>query len=149
MVSNLAPSPSECFCCLCSSWVYSVLANLYELWTAWQIIVFHGTYCFTLHKQHCTISVGIFGYLNYLQPRTRQYILEALVKGLQRLEYRGYDSAGVAFDSVRVNHDTQNLLQTTWGNVHVVTLYVHLQKLSISLNSFILCMQDSSKYSIV
>ena len=41
---------------------------------------------------------GIFGYLNYLVPRTRQYILETLVKGLFRLEYRGYDSAGIAFD---------------------------------------------------
>ncbi|XP_064393966.1 glutamine--fructose-6-phosphate aminotransferase [isomerizing] 2-like [Halichondria panicea] len=42
---------------------------------------------------------GIFGYLNYLTPRTRQFILESLIKGLQRLEYRGYDSAGVAFDT--------------------------------------------------
>ncbi|GIY40701.1 glutamine--fructose-6-phosphate aminotransferase 2 [Caerostris extrusa] len=41
---------------------------------------------------------GIFAYLNYLEPRTRQEILELLIKGLQRLEYRGYDSAGVAFD---------------------------------------------------
>ena len=32
-------------------------------------------------------TVGIFGYLNYMVPRTRQYILETLVKGLQRLEY--------------------------------------------------------------
>ena len=71
------------------------------------------------------ISIGIFGYLNYLQPRTRQYILEALVKGLQRLEYRGYDSAGVAFDSdVQVNHGAQNLLQTMWGD----NIYVLLQK---------------------
>lgn len=45
---------------------------------------------------------GIFGYLNYLVPRTRQYILETLIKGLQRLEYRGYDSAGVAFDGAAV-----------------------------------------------
>jgi len=44
------------------------------------------------------LPAGIFGYLNYLIPRSRQYILETLVKGLQRLEYRGYDSAGVAFD---------------------------------------------------
>ena len=69
---------------------------------------------------YAIISVGIFGYLNYLQPRTRQYILEALVKGLQRLEYRGYDSAGVAFDSdVQVNHDAQNLQQTTWEDMYV------------------------------
>ncbi|CAL1264824.1 unnamed protein product [Larinioides sclopetarius] len=41
---------------------------------------------------------GIFAYLNYLEPRTRKEILECLIKGLQRLEYRGYDSAGVAID---------------------------------------------------
>lgn len=41
---------------------------------------------------------GIFGYLNYLFPRSKHHILETLVKGLKRLEYRGYDSAGVAFD---------------------------------------------------
>ena len=38
--------------------------------------------------------VGIFAYLNYRVPRTRKEIFETLVKGLQRLEYRGYDSAG-------------------------------------------------------
>ncbi|XP_028315849.1 glutamine--fructose-6-phosphate aminotransferase [isomerizing] 2 [Gouania willdenowi] len=41
---------------------------------------------------------GIFAYLNYQVPRTRKEIFEMLVKGLQRLEYRGYDSAGVAVD---------------------------------------------------
>ncbi|XP_029020440.1 glutamine--fructose-6-phosphate aminotransferase [isomerizing] 2 isoform X2 [Betta splendens] len=41
---------------------------------------------------------GIFAYLNYRVPRTRKEIFETLVKGLQRLEYRGYDSAGVAVD---------------------------------------------------
>nr|XP_022906446.1 glutamine--fructose-6-phosphate aminotransferase [isomerizing] 2-like isoform X4 [Onthophagus taurus] len=42
---------------------------------------------------------GIFGYINYLTPRSRKEILELLVNGLKRLEYRGYDSAGVAIDS--------------------------------------------------
>ncbi|KAJ8266002.1 hypothetical protein GJAV_G00124100 [Gymnothorax javanicus] len=42
---------------------------------------------------------GIFGYLNYRVPRTRREIFETLVKGLQRLEYRGYDSAGIAVDA--------------------------------------------------
>ncbi|XP_059202320.1 glutamine--fructose-6-phosphate aminotransferase [isomerizing] 2 [Centropristis striata] len=41
---------------------------------------------------------GIFAYLNYRVPRTRKEIYETLVKGLQRLEYRGYDSAGIAVD---------------------------------------------------
>ncbi|XP_046753172.1 glutamine--fructose-6-phosphate aminotransferase [isomerizing] 2-like isoform X1 [Diprion similis] len=42
---------------------------------------------------------GIFAYLNYLTPKSRKEILELLVGGLKRLEYRGYDSAGVALDS--------------------------------------------------
>ncbi|MBN3288454.1 GFPT1 aminotransferase, partial [Polyodon spathula] len=41
---------------------------------------------------------GIFAYLNYHVPRTRREILEVLLKGLRRLEYRGYDSAGVGID---------------------------------------------------
>lgn len=43
---------------------------------------------------------GIFAYLNYLTPKTRREILDHLIAGLKRQEYRGYDSAGVAFDSV-------------------------------------------------
>lgn len=43
---------------------------------------------------------GIFAYLNYLTPKTRREILDLLVGGLKRQEYRGYDSAGVAFDSL-------------------------------------------------
>lgn len=42
---------------------------------------------------------GIFAYLNYLTPKTRREVLEYLVTGLKRLEYRGYDSAGVAVDT--------------------------------------------------
>ncbi|KAI9266492.1 putative GFA1-glucosamine--fructose-6-phosphate transaminase [Phascolomyces articulosus] len=41
---------------------------------------------------------GIFGYLNYLVERDRRFILDTLVNGLSRLEYRGYDSAGLAVD---------------------------------------------------
>jgi glucosamine--fructose-6-phosphate aminotransferase (isomerizing) len=41
---------------------------------------------------------GIFGYLNYSVPKSRRYIADTLIAGLQRLEYRGYDSAGIAFD---------------------------------------------------
>ena len=42
---------------------------------------------------------GIFAYLNYNVNRERRYILQVLFNGLRRLEYRGYDSAGVAIDS--------------------------------------------------
>nr|UEK51509.1 Gfat1-like protein [Parasacculina yatsui] len=41
---------------------------------------------------------GIFAYLNHLTPKSRREILEILIQGLQRLEYRGYDSAGVGID---------------------------------------------------
>lgn len=34
-----------------------------------------------------------------MTPKTRREVLEYLVTGLKRLEYRGYDSAGVAVDS--------------------------------------------------
>jgi len=48
---------------------------------------------------------GIFAYLNHLTPKTRNEILEVLIKGLQRLEYRGYDSAGVGIDGPTSNAD--------------------------------------------
>ncbi|XP_059175859.1 glutamine--fructose-6-phosphate aminotransferase [isomerizing] 1-like isoform X2 [Physella acuta] len=41
---------------------------------------------------------GIFAYLNYHVPVKRQEILQKLINGLKRLEYRGYDSAGIAFE---------------------------------------------------
>ncbi|KAK2827073.1 hypothetical protein Q7C36_017999 [Tachysurus vachellii] len=51
---------------------------------------------------------GIFAYLNYRVPRTRKEIFETLVKGLQRLEYRGYDSAGIAVDGTG-KHDRETI----------------------------------------
>lgn len=41
---------------------------------------------------------GIFAYANHLTDRTRGQIVSNLVNGLARLEYRGYDSAGIAVD---------------------------------------------------
>uniref|UniRef100_A0A5K3EJ39 glutamine--fructose-6-phosphate transaminase (isomerizing) n=1 Tax=Mesocestoides corti TaxID=53468 RepID=A0A5K3EJ39_MESCO len=45
----------------------------------------------------CSI-LGIFAYLNYNTPVSRKRIAEILINGLRRLEYRGYDSAGIAID---------------------------------------------------
>ena len=42
---------------------------------------------------------GIFGYYNYKVRRSRKAILDFLFTGLRRLEYRGYDSAGISIDS--------------------------------------------------
>lgn len=41
---------------------------------------------------------GIFVYINFLTPKARAEILSILINGLKRLEYRGYDSAGIAVD---------------------------------------------------
>jgi glutamine---fructose-6-phosphate transaminase (isomerizing) len=37
---------------------------------------------------------GIFAYVNYLVEKDRKAIMDTLMNGLSRLEYRGYDSAG-------------------------------------------------------
>jgi len=42
---------------------------------------------------------GIFAYLNYDTPQQRKTIINYLIQGLSRLEYRGYDSAGYSIDS--------------------------------------------------
>ncbi|ORZ34943.1 glucosamine-fructose-6-phosphate aminotransferase [Catenaria anguillulae PL171] len=41
---------------------------------------------------------GIFAYLNYLVEKDRAFIINTLLSGLKRLEYRGYDSAGMVVD---------------------------------------------------
>ncbi|KID77283.1 Glutamine--fructose-6-phosphate aminotransferase [Metarhizium brunneum] len=46
---------------------------------------------------------GIFGYINYLVEKDRKFILDTLINGLSRLEYRGYDSAGLAVDGDKKN----------------------------------------------
>jgi len=60
---------------------------------------------------------GIFAYINYQVPRDRRYILETLVNGLKRLEYRGYDSAGIAVDSGNSKDDTSIELFKQRGKV--------------------------------
>nr|CAD7586458.1 unnamed protein product [Timema genevievae] len=56
-------------------------------------------YCESSALDDAATEAGIFAYLNYLTPKSRREILELLVNGLKRLEYRGYDSAGVALDT--------------------------------------------------
>ncbi|KAH8929665.1 isomerising glucosamine-fructose-6-phosphate aminotransferase [Atractiella rhizophila] len=41
---------------------------------------------------------GIFAYASFLVEKDRRYLIETLLNGLQRLEYRGYDSAGLEVD---------------------------------------------------
>ncbi|KAJ5708762.1 hypothetical protein N7488_008563 [Penicillium malachiteum] len=45
-----------------------------------------------------TLPSGIFGYVNHCTEKKRRYILDVLLNGLSRLEYRGYDSSGLVVD---------------------------------------------------
>lgn len=72
----------------------------------------------------CTFSLlaGIFAYLNYLTPKSRKEVLDLLITGLKRLEYRGYDSAGVAIDSV--DPDRMVVVRAT-GKVQALADAIH------------------------
>jgi len=43
---------------------------------------------------------GIFGYYTFGVKRNVKAVLDTLFNGLKRLEYRGYDSSGLAVDLV-------------------------------------------------
>lgn len=54
-----------------------------------------------------TPMLGIFAFITFRSPHTKREILQVLLNGLQRMEYRGYDSAGLAItgqkeDEIRV-----------------------------------------------
>lgn len=69
-------------------------------------------------------NLGIFAYLNYLTPKTRREVLDYLITGLKRLEYRGYDSAGVAIDA----HDSKGIvLVRATGKVKILEEAVAIQ----------------------
>jgi len=56
---------------------------------------------------------GIFAYLNYLTPKTRKEIIDLLIGGLKRLEYRGYDSAGIGIDNAKTGEGGVTLVRNT------------------------------------
>jgi len=61
-----------------------------------------------------------------LTPKTRLEILELLIKGLKRLEYRGYDSAGVGIDGVSASEQI-SLVKST-GKVKLLEDKIHSLK---------------------
>lgn len=68
---------------------------------------------------------GIFGYANYLTNKSKGEISDILINGLQRIEYRGYDSAGCTLQ------DTKNenfVLFREVGKVKKLKSYVESQK---------------------
>lgn len=74
---------------------------------------------------------GIFGYANYCICVSRKHILDTLVTGLRRLEYRGYDSAGVA---VNGENDENVLVIKSVGSVNKLEASVeqHLNQPNLS-----------------
>ena len=63
---------------------------------------------------------GIFAYLNHLTPKTRKEVLDILIAGLKRLEYRGYDSAGVGVDG-STNGSSTVLVKSTGKGKNIVS----------------------------
>ncbi|KAI5952906.1 GFA1 [Candida jiufengensis] len=67
---------------------------------------------------------GIFGYVNFLVDKSRGEIIDNLIEGLQRLEYRGYDSAGLAVDGKLIKDGDEeimnNIIVKTPGKVKVL-----------------------------
>lgn len=70
---------------------------------------------------------GIFGISNYGRVYTRREIVDVLLKGLARLEYRGYDSAGIAIDGGSEKQRTEPLIFKEKGNIAALTKYVLLR----------------------
>ncbi|KAI5180019.1 glutamine---fructose-6-phosphate transaminase (isomerizing) [Nematocida sp. AWRm80] len=65
---------------------------------------------------------GIFGYCNYNKQKTKKEILTMLCTGLKRLEYRGYDSAGLAV----IKGDNYKMFKKT-GKVQMLADYIEAE----------------------
>ncbi|XP_075474007.1 glutamine--fructose-6-phosphate aminotransferase [isomerizing] 1-like [Primulina tabacum] len=76
---------------------------------------------------------GIFAYLNFNVSRERSYILQLLFNGLRRLEYRGYDSAGISID---FSHEasTVPLVFRQEGNIETLVKSVYKEVGATNLN---------------
>ncbi|KAL3622552.1 Glutamine--fructose-6-phosphate aminotransferase [isomerizing] 2 [Castilleja foliolosa] len=80
---------------------------------------------------------GIFAYLNCNIARERRYILEVLFNGLRRLEYRGYDSAGISIDDSSNAGDDINLPLLVFrqeGNIESLVKSVYQDVAATDLN---------------
>ncbi|GFR81362.1 glutamine--fructose-6-phosphate aminotransferase [isomerizing] 2 [Elysia marginata] len=79
---------------------------------------------------------GIFAYLNHLVPATRKEIIDILINGLKRLEYKGYDSTGLALEESDGNKDGSIKIVKQVGKVsdlaHQVKANLDLDKSFIS-----------------
>lgn len=67
---------------------------------------------------------GIFGYAQYDLPLTRKDMIAILTNALRRLEYRGYDSAGLAVDQGTEDERAGPLVIKEKGNIDQLAKYV-------------------------
>ncbi|XP_057524389.1 glutamine--fructose-6-phosphate aminotransferase [isomerizing] 1 isoform X2 [Amaranthus tricolor] len=81
---------------------------------------------------------GIFAYLNFNVNRERRYILEVLLNGLRRLEYRGYDSSGISIDSSSISENVilspPPLVYRQEGNIESLVKSVYEEVAATKLN---------------
>ncbi|KAI3448857.1 hypothetical protein Pfo_005522 [Paulownia fortunei] len=80
---------------------------------------------------------GIFAYVNINVSRERRYIMEVLFNGLRRLEYRGYDSAGISIDaSLNLDYNVAPppLVFRQEGNIHSLVKAVYQEVAAMDLN---------------
>ncbi|CAO2817367.1 unnamed protein product [Amaranthus hypochondriacus] len=81
---------------------------------------------------------GIFAYLNFNVNRERRYILEVLLNGLRRLEYRGYDSSGISIDSLSISENAilspPPLVYRKEGNIESLVKSVYEEVAATKLN---------------
>ncbi|PIN27147.1 Glucosamine 6-phosphate synthetase [Handroanthus impetiginosus] len=80
---------------------------------------------------------GIFAYVNFNVNKERRYILEVLFNGLRRLEYRGYDSAGISIDSTSdsdSNGCPPPLVFRQEGNIESLVQSVYQEVAATNLN---------------
>ncbi len=73
---------------------------------------------------------GIFAYMNYRSERSRREITDILLNGLGRLEYRGYDSAGLAVDGDK-NDGSEIFLFKQTGKVAMLRNFVTSQSVDM------------------
>ncbi|EJU02167.1 L-glutamine D-fructose 6-phosphate amidotansferase [Dacryopinax primogenitus] len=79
---------------------------------------------------------GIFTYCNFLVEKDRRAICDILVNALQRLEYRGYDSAGIGIDG---DHEGEVLLFKQVGKVAALRQLIDSSNVDFTKTFFAQC----------
>lgn len=68
--------------------------------------------------------------MNYETEKTRQESIDTLIQGLSRLEYRGYDSAGIAVDG---ESESETFLFKQTGKVIMLKKFIEVQSSEVDM----------------